>query len=232
MYQYGQYCPVARAAEILGDRWTLLILRDLVTGTHHFNDLERGLPGISRGVLAKRLRRLEEAGIIEKRQIPEGRRTTAYHLTNAGEDLEGVLQTLTQWSARWIFDDPSPDELDAPLLLWWMRGRVKKDQLPKDRIVVEFDFVEDDDYYWLVMTPDDVSVCQHYPGYEVDVVVTAELGAYFELWQGKLSYREAVRTNRINLEALPALKREFPTWFTWSPIAGVVKATAFEGSNS
>lgn len=182
MDQYGQYCPVARAAEILGDRWTLLIVRDLVTGTQHFNDLERGLPGISRSLLAKRLRHLEEAGVIEKRELDKGRRTTAYHLTRAGEELETVLRTLTHWSARWIFDDPDPDELDAPLLLWWMRRRIKKDQLPKDRIVVEFDFSEDDDYYWMVLTREDVSVCHEYPGFEVDVVVTAELRAYFQVW--------------------------------------------------
>jgi DNA-binding HxlR family transcriptional regulator len=97
MYKYGQYCPIARAVEILGDRWTLLIVRDLLTGTCHFNDLERGLPGISRGLLTERLRRLQQTGLVEKKRQPDSRKRTAYYLTDAGQELQTVINSLLVW---------------------------------------------------------------------------------------------------------------------------------------
>lgn len=225
MYRYGQYCPIARALEIVGDRWTLLIVRDLLTGTCHFNALERGLPGISRALLADRLRRLQETGVIEKRLKAKGRRTTEYVLTPAGQELQAVMQALLTWGARWSFGEPDPDELDPVLLLWWMRSRVHLDRLPKERIVIEFVFHgAEDGYYWLVLTMDDVSVCLQHPGYDVDVVVTADLASFFQVWLGKLSYADALRARRIDVDALPALARDFPNWFAWSLAAPSVRA--------
>jgi DNA-binding HxlR family transcriptional regulator len=139
MYKYGQYCPIAKALELLGDRWTLLIIRDLLTGTRHFNALERGLPGISRALLAERLRHLERAGVIEKEQATKGR-TTEYHQTSAGQELDALIDVLLTWGARWTFGEPDPTDLDPLLLLWWMRSRICIDQLPQERIVVQFDF--------------------------------------------------------------------------------------------
>jgi len=231
MYTYGQYCPVAHAVEILGDRWTLLIVRDLLTGTHHFNELQRGLPGISRALLADRLRRLQDVGVLEKHRKPEGRQTTEYHLTQAGRELQAVIQALLTWGARWSFGEPDPEELDPILLLWWIRSRVHTDRLPRERIVVEFDFHgADDGYYWLVLTTDDVSVCLQHPGYDVDVVVTADLSAFFQVWLGKLRYADALSTRRIHVEALPALARDFPNWFAWSLAADAVRAAAANGA--
>jgi len=225
MYRYGQYCPVARAMEILGDRWTLLIVRDLLTGTHHFNDLQRGLPGISKALLADRLRRLEEEGVVEKRRRTTGRRTTAYYLTQAGQELHMVVHALLTWGARWSFGEPNLDELDPVLLLWWMRDRVHVDRLPKERVVVEFAFRgADDGHYWLVLTRDDVSVCLQHPNYDVDVVVTADLASFFQVWLGTLSYADARSAERIHVEALPTLVRDFPKWFAWSPAAATVRA--------
>ena len=107
MLSYGQYCPVAQALELIGDRWTLLIIRDMLTGMQHFNDFERGLPGLSRGLLAKRLRQLQEAGVIEKHVNEAGRKTTEYHLTASGQALYDVISALTVWGADWAFGDPS-----------------------------------------------------------------------------------------------------------------------------
>lgn len=225
MFKYGQYCPVARAAELLGDRWTLLIVRDLLTGSQHFSELKRGLPGIPKALLADRLRRLQDAGVIEKHHISEGRKTTRYHLTPAGEELQVVIQSFLTWGARWSFGEPDPEELDPLLLLWWMRGRVHVDRLPQDRVVIEFDFRgADDGYYWLVLTPSDVSVCLQHPGYEVDVTVTADLAAYYQVWLGTLSFADAGSTRRITVEALPDLARDFPNWFAWSAAADAVRA--------
>lgn len=117
MFKYGQYCPVAKAVEIIGDRWTLLIVRDLLLGKHRFNDLERGLPGISRSLLAQRLRRLEQTGLLERRDIPD-RRATEYHLTPAGQGLQKVMDALLGWGVQWVFGEPEMEELDPRLLLW------------------------------------------------------------------------------------------------------------------
>ena len=231
MFKYGQYCPVARAAEILGDRWTLLIVRDLLTGTRHFNDLKRGLPAISGTLLADRLRRLQNVGVVEKRTVHNGRNSTEYHLTTAGVELQGVIYVLLAWGARWGFGEPRAEELDPILLLWWIRSRVHTDRLPAARIVVEFNFRgADDGTYWLLLTRQDVSVCLQHPGYDVDVVVDADLASFFEVWLGRLSYDDALSTGRIRVDALPALARDFPTWFAWSAAADAVRAAMRDGA--
>ncbi|NDJ76474.1 MAG: helix-turn-helix transcriptional regulator, partial [Chloroflexi bacterium] len=140
MSTYGQYCPVAQALDVLGDRWTLLIIRDMMTGTRHFNDLKRGLPGISTGLLSKRLRQLQQAGIIEKRTTAAGRQTTAYHLTQAGHDLQPVIHALLVWGVDWAFGDPTLEQMDPLLLMWWMHDRVDHAHLPDHRVVIQFDF--------------------------------------------------------------------------------------------
>jgi DNA-binding HxlR family transcriptional regulator len=224
MTKYGQYCPIARSAEILGDRWTLLIIRDLLGGRDRFNDLERGLPGIPRALLADRLRRLQQDGLLEKHVEVKGRRTR-YQLTQAGQELSSVIYALTQWGARWAFGDPDESELDPILLLWWMRDRVHRERLPSRRVVVEFAFQGPRRYtYWLVLQPTDVSICLKHPGYEVDVLVTAKLAILYKVWLGRMSFAEAVREQQVDLNTTPSLERNFPRWFAWSPVADVVRA--------
>jgi DNA-binding HxlR family transcriptional regulator len=128
-----------RAAEILGDRWTLLIVRDLLCGAQHFNQLERGLPGIPRALLAERLRRLQQVGVLQRQAAPNGQRTR-YELTQAGRDLKPVIDMLMHWGATWAFGEPEPSELDPVLLMWWMRDRVNHERLPERQVVVEFAF--------------------------------------------------------------------------------------------
>jgi DNA-binding HxlR family transcriptional regulator len=225
MSSYGQYCPVAQALDILGDRWTLLIIRDMLTGTRHFNDLERGLPGISKPLLAQRLRQLQAAGVIEKQSRSSGRRTTEYRLTQAGEELHQVINALLWWGAAWAFSDPSPDDLDPLLLMWWMRNRVNTGQLPAGRTVIQFDFHGGRTVsYWLVLAAEDVTICQTDPGYEIGVLVTADLAVCFKLWLGRISYAEALKDHDFQLEGTPHCIRAFPEWFTWSPAAPVVQA--------
>lgn len=224
MHKYGQYCPIAMATEIIGDRWTLLIVRDLLSGARHFNDLKRGLPGISRSLLADRLRRLEHTGVLEKHSHGKGRKTE-YRLTPAGQELHGVISALTVWGARWAFDEPREDQLDPILLLWWMRGRVRKEKLGRTRVVIQFDFHHKKmESYWLILTREDVSVCLTHPGFETDVLVTAELSSFFQLWLGRISYAEAINSQRVRVESIPALERAFPTWFAWSLAAPAVRA--------
>jgi DNA-binding HxlR family transcriptional regulator len=210
-----------------------LIVRDLLTGTRHFNALARGLPGMSRAILADRLRRLQETGIVEKHQVSGGRRTTEYRLTEAGDDIRPIIYALLAWGAKWSFGPPDPDELDPILLMWWMRNRVHTDRLPKARIVIEFNFHgAEEGCYWLLLTRRDVSVCLKHPGYEVDVTVTADLSSLFEVWLGRLSLDDAMSSQRLTIDALPALARDFRQWFAWSPAAEGVRAIHANGSSA
>ena len=224
MKTYGQYCPIAMATEILGDRWTLLIVRDLLTGVSHFNELERGLPGISRSLLASRLKQLVEAGILKKNPSGKGRKTE-YQLTEAGYELQDVIQSLLMWGAKWAFDDPTDEQLDPVLLLWWMKDRVNKDKLPKDRMVIQFDFsYKKMERLWLLMTMEDVSICMTHPGFDTDVIVTADLRTYFKLWMGRISYQQAIADHGIQIDSTPAYIKAFPSWFAWSLAAPAVQA--------
>ena len=224
MFSYGQYCPVAMATEILGDRWTLLIIRDLLTGVSHFNDLQRGLPGISRGLLSGRLKRLVEAGIITRSGGEPGRKTF-YALTPAGQDLQDVINALLLWGSRYAFADPRADQLDPLLLLWWMRDRVHRHRLPQARVVIQFCFDERPrETYWLLLTVDDSSICLTHPGFDVDLWVTGSLAAFFKVWMGKLEYAEALAPGGIEVQGEAALERAFPGWFAWSLAAPAIRA--------
>lgn len=226
MYKYGQYCPVAMATEIVGDRWTLLIVRDLLAGARHFNDLERGLPGISRGLLAERLRRLHTLNVVEKQSEGKGRKTR-YSLTEAGMELQSVVDALNVWGAKWAFGEPTDEQLDPILLLWWIRDRVCRDRLPQRQTVIQFDFFHNrKESYWLLLSHDDVSVCLTFPGFDVDVQVTCELSIFYQLWLGRISYLEAVTDHNLQVDAIPSLARAFPNWFAWSLAAPAVRAAA------
>ena len=223
MFLYGQYCPVARASEILADRWTPLIVRELLAGVHRFNELDRGLPGISRALLVQRLRRLEATGIVERRGGANGD-GPAYHLTGAGRQLQRVIDVLGGWGARWAFGDPRPRELDPVVLLWWMRRRVHRERLPDRRVVVQFDFRgARGGRFWLVLERSDVSVCLQHPKFEIDLVVTAELALFYRVWLGRVPLEEAMRQGWVRLEGAAAARAGFPRWLAWSPMASAVR---------
>jgi DNA-binding HxlR family transcriptional regulator len=224
MYHYGQYCPVARASEILADRWTPLIVRELLAGVHRFNELDRGLPGISRALLVERLRRLERMGVVTRHAASDGR-ASEYRLTRAGQQLQRVIDVLGGWGARWAFGDPRPSELDPIVLLWWMRRRVRRRELPARRVVIELDFSgARSGRYWLVLERTDVSVCLQHPKFEIDLRLVADLETFYRVWLGRLPLAEALRKRLVRLEGLPAVARSFPRWFAWSPMARVVRA--------
>ena len=223
MVKYGQYCPCAHAAEILGDRWTLLIVREMLYGSHHFNELERGLPGISRALLAERLRRLQEAGVIERQVAPTGR-SIGYELTQSGWELQPVMDALVDWGAKWAFGEPQPDELDPILLLFWMSYGIHTDRLPRPRIVVEFDFRGACEHnYWMVLEHNGVSVCHKHPGFDRYIFVSADLAALYEVWAGYIPLGDAMHDRLIEVDGVRPLVRAFPQWLALSPIAGAVR---------
>jgi len=230
MQKYRQYCPVARASEILADRWTPLIVRELILGSHRFNDIERGLPGISRSLLASRLRDLEDSGVVER--LPRAQSATAeYHLSEAGRDLKTVIEGLGAWGVRWAFSEPRTEELDAGLLVWKIHQRIDRELLPERRTVVEFDFSGPQGRrVWLVLQRREVSVCVTPPGFDADVIVRADLELFYRVWFGHIEYDAAVRCGSVTVDGIPALARQLPRWFLWSPMARFVKESKSQGT--
>src|ERR671922_2657655 len=218
MRSYAQYCPIAKASEILGDRWMLLIVREMLGGATGFNELQRGLPGISRSVLADRLRSLERAEIVDRRTGPKGR-TLGYHLTLAGRDLEPVVQAMGEWGVTWSFTDPRPEELDPDLLIVWMARHVDRDQLPPDRTVVQFDFRDPTKRFWMVLEPSEVSVCLQHPGFDVDLEVAVDTATLYRVYLGRAVLGGAIQAGQLTMSGPRTLQRGFGHWFTWSAFA-------------
>jgi DNA-binding HxlR family transcriptional regulator len=223
MRSYAQYCPVAKATEVLGDRWTLLIVRELLGGASGFNELQRGLPGISRSVLTDRMRTLERAEVIERRTGPKGR-TLGYRLTPAGRDLEPVVQALGEWGATWSFTEPRPEELDPDLLIVWMARHVDRDRLPASRTVVKFDFRGPERRYWMVLEPSEVSVCLQHPGFDIDLEVRVDTTTLYRVYLGRADLGAAMRAGELTLRGSETLQRGFRQWFTWSAFAPASRA--------
>jgi DNA-binding HxlR family transcriptional regulator len=215
---YAQYCPVAKATEVLGDRWTLLIVREMLGGASGFNELQRGLPGISRSVLTDRMRSLERAEVVERRTGPKGR-TLGYRLTPAGRDLQPVVQAIGEWGATWSFTEPRPEELDPDLLIVWIARHVDREQLPPGRTVVRFAFREPRRRYWMVLEPSEVSVCLQHPGFDVDLEVAVDTTALYRVYLGMTELSGAIRAGQVTMSGPQRLQRGFGRWFTWSAFA-------------
>jgi DNA-binding HxlR family transcriptional regulator len=225
MKSYRQYCPVAKAHEILGDRWTMLIVRELIAGLENFNDIARGLPGIPRSTLSSRLRRLEASGAINR--VPQEGRGHRYELTTAGRDLQVVVSAMGRWGATWAFELPNEEELDPGLLLWRMQNRLNIEALPCERVTIAFDFQAGrKSQFWFVINDGEASVCVTDPGFEIGLVVTTDLSAFYQVWLGKMTLRHAVTENLIRIEGVPAFERAFSNWFLWSPMAQFVSTAS------
>ena len=220
---YRRFCPVAKAMELLDERWTLLVVRELLSGSRHFNQLRRGVPRMSPALLTKRLRRLERAGIIERR--PLGNRVD-YVLTEAGRELQPVVEALGGWGIRWI-GEIGVEDLDPQLLLWDMHRNVDLNVVPPGRTVVEFCFSDVPPiarHWWLVITPDDVDVCDVDPGYPVTVTVTTALPRMVEISHGDQEWAHALPIRRAGHAGRRGHAPRRPRWFTLSAFAKVSQA--------
>jgi len=216
---YGQFCPIALAAEVLAERWTPLLIRELLLGSVRFNDLRRGLPRISSALLATRLKELQFAGVVERRQGAAG---TEYHLTDAGKELFPVVENMGVWAQRWLrYRVVDADNLDANLLMWDIRRTVVSPS-PHRRYVVEFQLSGvpvGQRRYWLVFDRRQIDLCYKSPGYEVDLTVGASLRLLTQIWLGHVGIDQAVREKRLRLEGLRGNITAFRTWFVLSPLA-------------
>ncbi len=224
MKSYGQYCLVARAAEILGKRWTLLILRDLHAGCRHFNQLRKGVPLISPSLLSRRLKELEAAGVVERRCGADGQ-SPEYGLTVAGRETAAIVELFGIWGQRWVRNVLGEDELDEGLLMWAIRGTLDPGKFPVSRAVVQFAFTDRPklryDLWWLVVDDGDVDMCIDDPGFEVDLYVTTDLRTLTKVCIGDIPAREAVRSGAIELHGARELAAGFCRWLGLSPFASV-----------
>jgi len=207
MTEYGQFCPVALGAEIFAERWTPLILRELLAGGRRFSDIHHGVPRMSRSLLAQRLVSLERSGIIDKRPVP-GRRGSEYQLTEAGRALGAVVDALGTWGYRWASKDLTDEHLDPDFLMWALRRMVRREEIPAKRMVALFRFRrEAERQYWLVLKQPDVDLCLLDPGFDVDVEVHAETEALARVCLGRLPLLEAVKAGSIELSGAPRHRR-------------------------
>lgn len=223
---YHQYCPVSKAMELLDERWTMLVVRELVTGSRRFNEVRRGLPRMSPALLSKRLHQLARAGIVE-RHTDGGE--VEYRLTAAGQELRPVVEALGAWGVRWI-GHLGDQDLDPKLLLWDMHRNVDRSAVPRGRTVVHFAFPDapaTSRHWWLVITTEDVDVCDADPGHEVAVTVTAGLRDMVRVWRGDVSWAEALRSGAVDVDGLAARRRALPRWFVPSRFASVPRAAEY-----
>ena len=230
MQKYRQYCPVSRAAEIFADRWTPLIVRELILGSHRFNAIERGLPGISRSLLASRLRDLEDAGVVER--IPGSQPKVAeYHLSQAGRELKTVIESLGAWGLRCSYCEPQPEELVSGLLVWKIHHLINRELLTDRRTVVEFDFTGPHARrVWLLLEPRECSVCVTPPGFDSDLIVRTDLALFYRVWLCQVDYAEALRCRELVVDGPPALAKQLPRWFMFSPMARFVRELSETGA--
>lgn len=217
---YGQFCPVAKAMELLDERWTLLVIRELLCGSRHFAELRRGVPRMSPSLLSKRLRRLTSAGVIERHE--DGNRVV-YRLTAAGEELRPIVEGLGAWGTRWV-PELGDEDLDPHLLLWDMHRNIDMDVVPSIRTVVQFIFADvpaSGRNWWLVIQPTEVNVCDADPGFGVDLLVECDLGTLTRVWRGDCSWTDALRSRGLALDGPDAMRRGLPQWLKLSAFAAV-----------
>ena len=225
MRGYGQFCPVAQAAEVITERWTPLVIRELLAGSRRFNDIQRGVPLMSSALLSKRLKVLELCGVIERRSVAGGGHE--YRLTQAGEELRPWVELMGVWGQRWVRRPVTPEEADPALLMWDMRRSINVERLPDERVVVRFDLrgaPKGKRSWWLVLDRPEPDLCLSDPGFGVDLTVKTDAVTMASVWVGDLDLAGAIRSRLIVLKGPSHLRRAFPSWLSLSPLTEIGSA--------
>lgn len=224
MRGYGQFCPIAKASEVLGERWTNLVIRELIAGSESFNELRKGLPLISPSLLSARLKSLEHAGVVQRVDTDQGVR---YRLTEAGEELKPIIMQLGVWGHRWVRSDLSEEDLDPSLLMWDIHRNLDARSFAAGQTVLLFEF---SDYtskfrrWWLVIRGGEVDVCLKDPGHDVDLHIETDLKTLTGVWMGDVSLGQALRSRSIAVTGASDLKRSMSTWLGTNYFADVKPA--------
>ena len=224
---YGQYCPLALAAELLCRRWTILIVSRLIDGCTTFNEIHQGVPRISPSLLSTRLAELEHAGIITRKKR-NGKRGFSYEVTQAGRDLEDIITNLAIWGQQWARDNELED-LDLGFLAWSMSLRIDSKRMPPGRTVLQFEFSgapTDSKRFWLVNNDGELDMCIKHPGYDTDLLVCADLRTFVETWRGFRDLGAEIRASRIRLTGPRELRKAFPDWLMLSMFAHIERKAA------
>jgi DNA-binding HxlR family transcriptional regulator len=223
MKGYGQFCPVAKASEIFAERWTPLVLRELLCGSTRFSDIHRGVPLMSRSLLAKRLKELERAGVVARR-TQAGSTVQDYVLTAAGRELLPIIEGLGAWGQRWILLELDDHDLDPSLLMWDVRRNLRSDRLPGKRVVVRFDFTDITGprrCWWLTAGQGDADICMSDPGFAVDLEVAVRLRDLTRYWLGQVEWGDLLRGRALEIAGPRGLQRSLPLWLGRSGFANV-----------
>lgn len=231
MIAYHQYCPIAKALEVLAERWSLLLVREMLMGSRRFNDLRRGVPLMAPSMLSQRLKALEHAGIVHREPVPSNR-SHAYRLTPAGEELRPLIMQIGTWGQRWARSRMAADDLDASFLMWDIRRNIRTDRLPAKRTVISFEFPDAKQamkHWWLVVDAGEVDLCLDDPGHEVDLAVVTKLRTMTQIWMGDVSLTAARARGLVKLSGAGRLASSMGSWLGPSPFAGVAAASASEG---
>lgn len=217
MTRYTDYCPIGTGLEVLGDRWTLLVIREISVGATGFNEIHRGIPRISRTLLAQRLRTLESHRLVRREASAPGR-SVSYTLTDAGHELVPIVWSIGSWAARWLYTDPAEQPCDGASLLWRMHQRADEANLPAMRTVVHVILTGKGGVEgWLDIDRDGMTVCKTDQGKDVDLVVQADTGHMYRWLSGIASFRELISSGHVRLIGPSRMARVFPTWFTPAP---------------
>ena len=214
MAGYGQFCPVAKATEVIGEKWTVLVLRELFLGTTRFNDFQRAISRMSPTLLAKRLRHLEKCGVVIRKKL-SGQKGYEYRLTAAGKELGPLIEVLAVWGMRWARSQLTDDELDVEFLMRELQRRLQTEHLPDGETVIclMFDKLKRRKTWWLLVEGDVVDLCTEDPGKDVDLYISSRVRTIVEVWEGDLDMRKALRNGLIKAQGSRHLIRTMPDWF-------------------
>jgi DNA-binding HxlR family transcriptional regulator len=213
MTDYADYCPIAVGVDILGDRWTPLVIRELMVGASGFNEIHRGIPRVSRSLLAQRLRMLERRGLISRQESKRGA-AGRYTLTPAGESLTPIVWAMGHWAAEWVFGDPTDDDCDGLSLIWRAHQHAIPAKLPETRTIVHIVLTgKGGAEGWLDIERPRITVCKDDQGIDVDLALEADTAQMHRWLLGRVPFRELVANGHARLLGPSRLARAFPTWF-------------------
>jgi DNA-binding HxlR family transcriptional regulator len=217
---YGQVCPLAKAAELLCERWTLLVVRELCLGSRRYAELRRGVPMISPSVLSQRLRELEDGGVIQRIRPhgapKKGTGSAEYDLTPAGRDLAGVLEQMAAWGHRWAVADLRREDMEPSYLMWVAHRSIRTEEMGPGRIAVAYHLLDapgNQRLWWIVIDDGEAELCFKHPGFAVSLTVALTLRTMSLLLLGKLCPKEAARRGLVRVDGSPELRRAFPKWY-------------------
>ncbi|MEH6549575.1 MAG: helix-turn-helix domain-containing protein [Pseudomonadales bacterium] len=222
---YKQFCPISKAMDLLGEKWTLLIIRELLLGSSRFGELQQGLSQISPSLLSKRLTLLEREGLIYRKRIL-GQRGYEYFPSESCKELFPIMEHLGVWGMRWARHQMEEDDFDLNLLMLHLERSIQADKLPGKQTVIRFNFDDVSEYstWWVVVCDDDIDVCIHDPGKEVDIYFNTSVKVMCQLWMEEISYKKAIIDKKLELLGPKALTNDVASWLKPNLFAGIPSA--------